>query len=986
MKKVTVSYFYLVMVTATCLSQELPPGFILEKVADGLNPTTFTHGPQERIYIADKSGKVWIIDEQDQLLTTPLIGIEVDDFDERGLGGISFHPRYEDFPYLYLYYTVKGANHNRLSRFLVNGDRAIPGSEEVLIDFDLVNGFIHNAGRLKFNQDEYLFITTGDGAEQWNAQDLSNLLGKILRIHPDGSIPTDNPFYQSTIGQNRAIWAYGFRNPFSMDIHQSTGEIYVGEVGLGTWEEVNEIYPGMNYGWPWIEGYQADQTAPDNYIEPRFAYHHDEGCAILGVSIFDEDITNYPEPFNQGIFYTDYCKGSIHYLDEHDDHSHLFATGFELPVDLQFGPDGNLYVLTRKGNGIDATQDNTRVEDGALWRISFQGDGPPRIAVQPTIPKIPVGQPFSLSVTAFGTLPLQYQWYQNKVLIAAMDSSKIVITQKLSIIQQDSFYCVVTNKFGTDTSVTIIPQVIAGSSPQPIILNPIDQFYAALDTIYFNGLAIDADEDTLSLDQLSWTINFHHDAHFHPSIGPIDGISGAHFIPPSTAETDTQVWYRINLTATDSDGLTNTIFKDVLPLKHYLEFLGPAGIPINLDGLVLPMPNRIATVSGVIRTVQAPGSYLINDTFFVFDHWQKYGTSNLVIQPYHHDETLRPLFSPYSIGKGQGLHGKYYPGIQNIPEGVYIERIDPVIDFVWQNSPPGIDIPKDRFTVVWTGKIEPLVDGVYTINTFTDDGVRLWIKDSLIIDSWHSRRSTQDKASIFMQRDSQYPIIMQYFEDLSQAVAQLHWSHELISSQIIPQNQLYPNDLFVPGKLIAVPFMDDNKNGTREPEESLIDIGYIKLIASNGLEKLIKSSGQQIETWIQPDDYNLSAATENYFLQPNYLDPGLSTNFSITSLDSTVIFIPFIEKDKLVTFQGVEWAITPNPVANILYFYFQSATPFSAELSLYNLQGQLVLKENHYREHSFGSILQDVSGLSPGAYLVNIHIEGEVFTTKIIKK
>ena len=102
--------------------------------------------------------------------------------------------------------------------------------------------------------DGKLYISVGDGSNAPKVQLMTSVLGKILRINDDGSIPEDNPFYDQTSGIYRAIYALGFRNSFSMAIQPGTGRIMATEVGSASWEEVNDILPGMNYGWPIIEG------------------------------------------------------------------------------------------------------------------------------------------------------------------------------------------------------------------------------------------------------------------------------------------------------------------------------------------------------------------------------------------------------------------------------------------------------------------------------------------------------------------------------------------------------------------------------------------------------------------------------------------------------------------------------------------------------------------------------------------------------------
>src|SRR5262249_53879947 len=140
----------------------------------------------------------------------------VDDSGERGLLGIAFDPNFAVNSYVYVYYTVAAPRHNRVSRFTASGDTAVAGSERVLLELDPLGGsLIHNGGAIHFGPDGYLYVAVGENGTAANAQNPGSRLGKILRIGADGSIPTSNPFYTTTAGANRAIWALGLRNPFT---------------------------------------------------------------------------------------------------------------------------------------------------------------------------------------------------------------------------------------------------------------------------------------------------------------------------------------------------------------------------------------------------------------------------------------------------------------------------------------------------------------------------------------------------------------------------------------------------------------------------------------------------------------------------------------------------------------------------------------------------------------------------------------------------
>src|SRR5438105_1496541 len=140
---------------------------------------------------------------------------------------------------------------------------------------------------MDFAPDGKLYVGVGENGNGANSQTLANRLGKMLRINADGSIPTDNPFYNVASGPNRAIWALGLRNPFTFSVQPGTGRIFINDVGQSTWEEIDDLVKGGNYGWPATEG----PTDNPNFISPVFAYQHDtgepQGRAITGGAFYN---------------------------------------------------------------------------------------------------------------------------------------------------------------------------------------------------------------------------------------------------------------------------------------------------------------------------------------------------------------------------------------------------------------------------------------------------------------------------------------------------------------------------------------------------------------------------------------------------------------------------------------------------------------------------------------------------------------------------
>ena len=260
----------------------LPPGFSESIIASGISsPTAMAFTPDGRLFICQQGGQLRVI-KNDALLATPFLTVTTDSTGERGLLGVAFDPDFANNQRVYIYYTVPGSPpHNRVSRFIASGDVAVIGSETVILELNnLSDASNHNGGAIHFGLDGKLYVAVGENANSANSQTLANLLGKMLRINADGSIPADNPFYNTAIGVNRAIWALGLRNPFTFGIQPGTGRMFINDVGEGSWEEINDGFAGTNYGWPTCEG--ACNPPNPNFRDPIYQYSHAEGCAIVG--------------------------------------------------------------------------------------------------------------------------------------------------------------------------------------------------------------------------------------------------------------------------------------------------------------------------------------------------------------------------------------------------------------------------------------------------------------------------------------------------------------------------------------------------------------------------------------------------------------------------------------------------------------------------------------------------------------------------------
>jgi glucose/arabinose dehydrogenase len=344
-------------------ARTLPDGFVQSRVTGGLtNPTTMAFAPDGRLFVAEQEGILHIV-ENGKLLGTPFLDISsrVDPAGERGLLGFAFDPNFSANNYVYVYYTqdAPGTNpsHNRVVRFTASGDRAVMSSERLILRLNnLSDKLNHNGGALNFGDDGKLYVAVGENAEPDNAQSLNNLLGKMLRINKDGTVPTDNPYYRSARveGKNKAIWARGLRNPYSFAVQPGTGRIHINDVGAQTWEEINRGLKGANYGWPLYEGRESDP----NFQGPIHAYRHGvtntTGCAITSGAFYNPATLQFPARYVGDYFFADFCNGWIRRLDLAQGTVTLFkGMSDERPVNLQVGSNGSLYFLARSTGSVE---------------------------------------------------------------------------------------------------------------------------------------------------------------------------------------------------------------------------------------------------------------------------------------------------------------------------------------------------------------------------------------------------------------------------------------------------------------------------------------------------------------------------------------------------------------------------------------------------------------------------------------------------------
>lgn len=328
-------------------------------IASGLNRPVDVQSAfdgSDRLFIIEKYGAIRIY-ENGQLLEQLFLDIEDrvnDDGNEMGLLGLAFHPDYERNGYFYVNYTGRGGD-TFISRFQASGNIADTGSESILMKVKQPYSN-HNGGAVVFGPDGYLHLSLGDGGlagdPHKNGQDTTSLLGKILRIDVNSddpyAIPSDNPF-------GNEVWAYGLRNPWRVSFDRSSGDLWIGDVGQGEWEEIDYLPAGSgggaNFGWSIMEGNHGyDGQVQPGLLLPVAEYGHADihgGCSVTGGYVYRGGMPEW-----NGIYlYGDYCKGHVWGLLRSDGQWQsqlLFEAGMMI---TSFGQDesGEIYLASDAG-------------------------------------------------------------------------------------------------------------------------------------------------------------------------------------------------------------------------------------------------------------------------------------------------------------------------------------------------------------------------------------------------------------------------------------------------------------------------------------------------------------------------------------------------------------------------------------------------------------------------------------------------------------
>src|SRR5262245_11874324 len=607
-----------------------------EILATGFNlPTAIKFLPDGRMLVVELAGIIKVLPPPYtnpdptpflQLTNVGSAGVQ------QGIYDVALDPNFSTNHYYYIFYTATTPNVDRLSRFTANSTLTgtVAGSEFIIYQDSEIANAEHHGGPINFSNDGKILVTTGEHFNAGEAQDLTKPRGKILRFNMDGTIPTDNPFYDGTGPNYDAIWALGLRNPFRAYYDAPTGRLIIGDVGGNTYstaiEEIDIGARGANYGWPNVEAPNGNPA----YTDPAYYYPHNGRDAAV-VAGFVYHGTQFPSSYQGSFFFADYTQNWIKRLtfDANGKVSGVF--NFE-PADgsvdgpygdivyLTEGPDGALYYLDLGYSDISGTFGVSKIR-----RIEFiQSDLPPVAAASasPTQGPTPLTVYFSSSGSSDPEgQPLSYSWNFGDGNTSTQANPLHTYTIA------GSYQARLTVSDGVNSTFSTPIAISAGNRPVVTISSPTDgALFRAGDVITFSGTATDTEDGTLPASAYTWNIDFLHEGHVHPGT-PITGVtSGTFAIPTEGHDFSGFTRFRVTLTVTDSSGLQSSTSVTVFPEKVNLTFdAAPVGLTLYLDGIAHQAPFVYDTLIGFHHTIEARNQTVGSNTYN-FTSWSDGGT------------------------------------------------------------------------------------------------------------------------------------------------------------------------------------------------------------------------------------------------------------------------------------------------------------------------------------------------------------------------
>jgi glucose/arabinose dehydrogenase len=594
-------------------------GFTQTLLASGLpNPVVLAFAPTGDLWIGCQGGSIRVL-HNGVLEPTPVITLNVDSTSELGLLGLAFDPNFAANGYFYVSYTAAN-KFTRLSRFTAVSGIASASSEKVYVQGSQQQTNFGPGNDVMVGPDGKLWWSVGGNPYPWgNAQTLTNIYGKIIRLNLDGTVPADNPFLD-VAGAVPGIYAWGLRNPFRFTFLPD-GRMMTADTGSSFWEEMDAIQPGADYGWPVVEG----SCGSCGYVNPVYAYGHlpNDG-AESAILAYHGAGTSHPLPnsYDHTVFFGDYNRQDIEavtfdptYQTETSDT--VFDTNAGTISDLIEGPDGSLYYPA--------------IYEGDVWKISASGPFAPTAsaAASPNGGLAPISVQFSSAGSAdpYGAA-LSYSWNFG-------DGSPVVTVANPThtYTGNGTFTATLTVSNGASIGVATTNVVVGRMPPSANIATPgTGSTYNAGSTVAFSGTATDPVDGTLPASDYTWQVDFYkngvaqpfYNAEVpHPFLGLMSGETSGSFVIPDDVSQVPGSFYRITLTVVNSAGIPTVVTRDIHPnLTTWTATSSVAGAGFFVDGTWQTGPDPVTDVVGVQHVLTGLGSaQLVGGQRYRFTGW-----------------------------------------------------------------------------------------------------------------------------------------------------------------------------------------------------------------------------------------------------------------------------------------------------------------------------------------------------------------------------
>lgn len=628
---------------------QLPTGFVINKLTGNVinEAVSMGHAPDGRIFMAERSGALKVY--QNGIVTT-VHTVTTTTAVEQGLLGLALHTDFATNGKCYLYYTNAASTLHYLDMLEISATNTVTNVTRIMQFDPILNGF-HNGGAMLF-KDGYLYVCIGESNVPAQAALLDTYRGKVLRLLEDGQPAPGNPYY-NTAGANRqqqSLWAIGMRNPWYMTMDPVTEKVYVINVG-GNYEEIDDVTapdPTKNYNYGWAADGRSGPDQPNTTIYPAYAYGHAGwGCAITSGVAFNPVSTAYPPTYKGKLYFTDWCAGWLRSFDMSNPaapYQEFSAADFGDVLSLSVGIDGNIYYFKYGTNG-------------SLNRIEYTLPSVPVIVNHPQSQTVYAGDPVTFSVTASGANPLSYQWYKNSILIDDATASTYTINPT-DINSAGSYHCIVSNTFGNATSNAAVLTVLPFNAvPVVTIVTPTSTFtWDVLDVINYSGTATDAEDGTLPAASYEWETQLYHQdcpgcIHWHPGPAAPSGVTSGSFIADNGGEVSSNIWVRLILKVTDSEGRVGRDTVDLYPNKvNIILETNKTGLTLAMGGSTVAPFTKVQVVNSLM-TIAAPVSQIVGDSLFTFVSWNIGGAATQSVRIPDVNTTYKATYTSTFLGQ-----------------------------------------------------------------------------------------------------------------------------------------------------------------------------------------------------------------------------------------------------------------------------------------------------------------------------------------------